>query len=276
MNDEAKDDGIVIDGPEAVSEQPEISPESTPDGDGASESEAAGENQQGKITFSDEQQQVFNDAIGKKVAKQREAEQKVEQLQQELADLQSKLPQETRPDVPAMPDRYDFDNDQDFSEAVAKRDEALRAQERYDATQKAAQEAEQAQERQRLHDEQQKIMDRVDSYSQRAVELGITEDELAAAGGKVANYGISADLANFILGHADGPLITAALAANPVEMDNLRSMDYGNAAVHIVTNIVPTLDAFKPKPSSAPEPTPVLSGGGVPPKEIGPKGATYD
>jgi len=61
----------------------------------------------GKVTFDEKQQAVFNREIGKKTEKQRSAERRAEAAEAKLADAQSKIPQEARPTISAVPESFD-------------------------------------------------------------------------------------------------------------------------------------------------------------------------
>jgi multidrug efflux pump subunit AcrB len=238
-----------------------------------SETEAGSAPEQGqkKVEFTPEQQAIFDRTIGDKVRKQREAERNAEQVRQELERVRAMLPKDSRPDVPSMPDPYD----EDFAQKVAARDKALTNAAAWDMRQAMAEHQRLEQATRQQQEQQQALSRSVETYSKRATAFGIKADELAAAGQAVANYGISQDLASFILADDKGPLITAYLARNPLELDALQGMSPLQAAVHIATNIKARAAASRGI-SSAPEPPTVLGTGGVPKREPGPKGARYE
>jgi len=269
MTDELHDGQVeVVDGGDAPVET-EVQ---TPDGEG-SDLAPEGEEKPSKIEFTEEQQRVFNDAIGKKTAKLREAERKAEEAERRAKELESKLPQETRPEVPPPPDPYD----DDYEAKIRERDEAVARQVAFDARKE---ERERIAQEQAYKTQQEALAEhnkKVQAYSDRADTLGVSKDELMAAGQVVGDSGLNDALVNYILADEHGPLITKYLASNPMELDNISSMDVGSAAVHVATAIKPRLEALKPKPSSAPDPAPELNGMGAPPTQHPAlEGATFE
>lgn len=231
-----------------------------------------------KITFTDDQQRVFDDAIGKKTFKLREQERRADALQQELQEAQaSSKSQETRPDVPPIADRYDFDSDDDYNASINKRDQAIAQQAAYDAGQNIFKQQNQQLQAQKAAQQQQAMYQSVQQYSERANKYGITQQELESAGRNIASYGISNNLEQHILNDENGPLITVYLGnnANATTLDKLSRMDDMSAAIFINSQIKPKAEAFKPRTTTAPQPVETLRGTGVPKKERGPTGATF-
>ncbi len=112
--------------------------------------------------------------------------------------------------------------------------------------------------------QQVKVQESMASYSQKATELGIKQEELQAAGNVVANYNLSQDLVMEILGDSDGPLITKHLAANPQDGYKLAGMSLYSAG-KFLDGIKTKASALKPKTSNAPTPASNLQGNGVDP-----------
>lgn len=252
--------------PGQETEQPSQVSESAPD---------TGENQEQKTTFNEEQQRIFNEAIAKKVFKAREAEREAERLRDELEKTKAKLPQKTRPEIPGIPDSLEM-SDEEYRAALIARDQAITEAAAFDERQRLKLEQQQALERQQLENAQKEFDNKVINYTQNAAKLGVTDTELAHAGRIVEAYGIQKALADHILGSEQGPLITVYLSQNQVELDAIRQLDPITAAVRIETEIKPKAAAMKAKVTSAPEPAETLNGAGVPPKQRGPKGATFE
>ena len=103
------------------------------------------------------------------------------------------------------------------------------------------------------------------SYSNKATELGIKQEELQAAANTVANYGLSDDLVMHILGDSDGPLITKHLAANAQDGYQLAAMSPFEVG-SFLDGIKAKASALKPKTSNAPTPATNLQGNGVDPE----------
>lgn len=242
-------------------EQPEVS-ESAPD---------KGENPDKKIEFTDEQKRYFEEVVGKKAFKAREAEREAARLREELEKVKAQAPKETRPDIPDKPDPYE----DGFEERLQARDEAIRKAAEFDAQERFRQEQEERQKteaEQRAQNERQQV---IQDYAQRALKLGVTEQELYKAGTTVTNYGIDEQIEDFILQSDQGPLITVFLEQNLLELDKVRQMDPLSAAVYIETSLKPKAAALKTQVTNAPDPAETLTGAGVTSYE-GPKGATYE
>lgn len=243
--------------------------------DNQSGSESApdsGESHEQKITFTEEQQKVVNDLAAKKTFKIREAEREAEALRQQLAEAQAKVPQETRPEVPELPDPYD-DN---YQEVLAKREEAIRAAAKFDAAETVRQEQQQAQVLQQQQEQQQVLVKTVTDYAKRAETLGVNAQELQVAGNTVQQYGIDDQVVMHILNDEQGPLITKYLSQNPQALETIRNADPMSAAVYISTEVKTKAAALGVKPPTAPDPVETLTGAGVAPGERGPKGATFE
>jgi len=266
------EEAYTIDGPEELTGEeltpvpdtaPEVKPVDTPE---TPEPEAK------KVApLTPEQQESVNEAIGKKVAKQREAERQAQEYQAQLAEAQRRLQQyETpvRPDIPPPPDPYE-DN---FAQKVAHRDAMIAKAAQFDAEANWHRQQEQQRQQQAAADERAKVVKSVETYSEVATKLGITSEELAAAGAQIAPY-VPDRLALRILNDASGPEITTYLAKNLVELDRVTRMSPEDAAVYLETTIKPA--AKRPTPRLAPEPTEKLSGASVREGQRGPKGAQY-
>lgn len=225
-----------------------------------------------KVTFNEDQQQVFNSEINKKVAQTNEVRRESDKLKQEIEGLRKQIPVETRPDVPGTPDPYD----DDYEARLKDRDAAIHKQAAYDAqeTVRRDQEVTALQEQERVQVET--LQKSVNEYSDRAIQLGVGEDDLRAAGNIVNQYGINPQLTLFILKDEQGPLITKYLSQNPQEIEALNRLDPMSAAVLVATSIKQKAVGLKPKSTEAPEPPEYLEGAGAPLTKRGPKGATFE
>jgi len=223
------------------------------------------------VSFNEDQQRVFDDAISKKVAKQREAERELAQLQQELAQARQRLPQETRPELPPIPDAWA----DDFQEQMTQRDQILLQQSEFDTRKRWEGEQQQRAEMERQLKEQDDMNKVVESYADRAKKQGIKPAELQAAANVVASYNLDNSLIAHILTEKHGPSITHYLAKNPVVMDSLRAMTPMQAAVKISGEISEAAKSVQGG-KQPPAPTETLRGGGAPERGRGPKEATYE
>ena len=254
-----------------ANDQPEKASDSTPD---------SGDNHEEKITFSPEQQAVFDKEIAKKVFKakevEREAERKEAEFQAQLRELEAKLPKEQEPEIPDMPDRYAFEDDEQFAKAVQERDEKIAAKIRFDAQQEAAQAQELKQQQAQREQQQQALVKVAENYDLNAKKLGVTPEELASSGQVLNTYGVSVEIADYILRDDQGPLITKYLASNPQEMDSLFKLSPLEQAARIATVIKPNASNLKPKTTDTPDPQDKVSTGIIPNAQRGPKGATFE
>jgi len=223
--------------------------------------------------FTPEQQAVFNETIGKKVAKQREAERLADERQRELDEVRRKLQQyesPVRPDIPPPPDPYD-DN---FQEKVRQRDAQIAAAARWDGQQQYAEQLRISQEQEEQRKQYEQITQVAQSYTKKAETLGVSADELKMAGAALVQYGIPDRLSSRILRDDRGPEITTYLAKNLVEFDQLVRMEPEDAAVYLETIIKPK--ARKKPPEKVPDPAHSPGGAGMPEGRRGPAGATYE
>ena len=142
--------------------------------------------------------------------------------------------------------------------------------------QMAGQAAQQEAQRIGAENQQKQVFETVQAYDKRAVDLGVTQEELKVAADTLKPYNLDPNVTWFVLQAENGPLITKYLAQNPQEIDGLRGLNPMQAAVKLTNDIGPkAVAAGKGKP---PPPPPVagLDGGGAPPGEEGPPGATYE
>jgi len=265
------DEAYIFDGPEELTgEELTPVPETTPKPEAKAEAPEP-EAKKAPPPLTPEQQESVNEAIGKKVAKQREAERQAQEYQAQLAEAQKRLQQyeaPVRPDIPPPPDPYE-DN---FAQKVAHRDAMIAKAAQFDAEINWRNTQEQQRQQQIAAEERAKVVKTVETYSEVATKLGITSEELAEAGSKIAPY-VPDRLALRILNDASGPEITTFLAKNLVELDKVTRMSPEDGAVYLETVIKPA--AKRPTPKLAPEPTDKLSGASMKESGRGPKGAQY-
>ena len=165
-------------------------------------------------------------------------------------------------DIPPMPDQFD----DDFAEKVKLRDEAIVAQTKHNTTVNNNLQQEQFNQQQQAQAKQEAIQKSAISYTSKANELGINQEELQAAGNTVASYGLSDDLVMHILADSDGPLITKHLAANPQEGFELANLS-PFAVGQFLEGIKQKASALKPKTSNTVDPVETLKGASVTPTD---------
>ena len=224
-----------------------------------------------KVSFNEQQQVVFNDAIGKKVASQRAAEREAQELRLELQNLKADIPQPKRPELPDAPDPMD----DDFEQKLKIREAALEERVRFDVQQDADTKFQEQEQAKAQNEAGAKLNVVATAYAEKAKVLGISDEALKAAGNVLKTTGISNELTLHILKDDKGPAITKYLADNPVVLDSMQGMTNMQAAIFIETKVKPIAGSLK-QTTNAPHPSEILQGGGTPPTDRGPKGATFE
>jgi len=209
--------------------------------------------------------QKSNDAFNKQYGVNKQLERDVKSRDEKIASFEQAERERQAAavgSIPNLPDRFDFDTDEEFNAANKSRDDAIVAQTNYNATQNAYLQQEQFNQQQAADVKAEQFNKSLTSYTAKATELGIKQDELQAAGKAVAGYGLSDDLVMHILSDSDGPLITKHLAANPQDGYQLASMDPYSVG-SFLDGIKAKASALKPKTSNTPAPATNLTGNGA-------------
>jgi hydroxylamine reductase (hybrid-cluster protein) len=269
MNDEElQTDDIELDSEEASEE--ESTEDSQELGEGQDSDSAPDEK------FTEAQQARFNQAIGKKVRQTRDMERRADELQRQVNDLQARVPVEQRPVVQAAPDPFSI-SDEEYRRNLAQRDQQVLAQANFDHQRQQQQEHQQRLLHEQAQQQTQQLDEKIQDYAGRAAKLGIKAADLQVAGNAVGQYGISAELGQYILESEQGPLITTYLANNPIELDELRHLSPAQAAVVVETKIKLKAIASQPKKvTGAPDPLERPHGAGKASSKRGPQGATFE
>lgn len=236
--------------------------DSVPSSESGEQAQAESEVQVDEVELAKQKaNEAFNKQYGEKkqlerdLAAQREENAKFQQAERERQAAQVG-------DIPPMPSEFDYDDNSQYLDAVSKRDDAIAAQVRYSEQNQAYLQQQQLNQQQAAQAKTVKVQESMASYSQKATELGIKQEELQAAANTVANYGLSDDLVMHILADSDGPLITKHLAANPRDGYELASMS-PFAVGQFLDGIKTKASALKPKKSSTPRPATNLQGNGA-------------
>jgi len=247
----------------------------SPEGQGSDSSPDIEDGKKNPVSFDEAQQRKVNEIVGKRVFKLRELERKLEAEQRKNRELLETQTSEERPVVPDQPDPFALSDD-DYRRAQNDREQALIKQAQYDARQRALEE----QQLQIMQDQQRQqheaYVASVETYSNRATQLGITPQELQVAGNTVAQFGLANPVVEHILADEQGPLITKYLANNYQELEALSQMSPMQAAIRIESEIKQKAGALKPKVNRAPSPVDLPQGAGVSPQPKGPKGAIFE
>lgn len=273
MSELAEDDYVLEnDEEEVVDTSVEPDPEVDEDSDSAPE---PGEGQAKHVQFTEEQQALFNDAVGSKVKQLRRKEQEAAELQRRLQELEARIPQQARPDLPDLPDPFAL-SDEEYRQSIQRREQALLEQARYDSHQQMMNEQRQRMLYEQQQKQQETLTEQVKNYSSRATKLGIKPEELQVAGNTVAQFGMHDSVVQLILDDDHGPLITKYLANNLTELDELSRMEPTRAAIRIETLVKQKAASLKPKTNQAPDPLNTPRGAGSSPKPKGPQGAIFE
>jgi len=222
--------------------------------------------QEPKVTFTPEQQAIFDKNIGKKVAKNHEITKERDDLQRQLNEANAKLPQVEAPEIPDMPNPDDFYGEPEKLRAAQDtRDKAISERATFDA---GVQQNERLQANQTFKQQQEDLKKQnevIVGYVENADSFKISRDDLFKSGEIVKNSGVSLDIQTHLLQDPQGPLVVDYLAKNLVELDNLRSMTPMQAAIHIANEIKPKLAGIK-KTTKTPHPLDMDDGQGMPEK----------
>jgi hypothetical protein len=269
------DGGYLIEQDEPLETEDQEEQEETPDPDSESATDSVNSTHEKQVEFTEEQQKVFNDAVGKKVFKLREKEREAETLRRRLEELEARIPQQGRPVVPESPDPFAL-SDVEYRQKLVQRDQAIREAAAWEAQQQALQWQRQQAQFEQQQRQQERQQAEVVAYADRAKKLGVAAAELQEAGTLVAGYGIDPALVEMILADDHGPLLTKYLAKNQLELERLVQMPITMAAVRLATDLKSKAVAMKPKVTKTPDPLNQPRNSGVSPKPRGPSGATFE
>lgn len=238
----------------------------------ATETQTEGE--ESRVEFNQKQQEKIDKLIAKKTWEKRETERQLEAERQEKQRLEAELAKFKAPaiEVPPMPDDPFAE---DYQVRLTHWQQAVQLKAAHDARQEQIKQAQALQQQQEANRRQQEIEQNVANYKANATKLGVKQEELVMAAQTVANYGINEDLALAIIGDDHGALITTYLANNIDDLDRVVRMSPIQAAMFIANEIKPKAVARKPKVSSAPDPTPRITGNGAERENPLLKGATF-
>jgi multidrug efflux pump subunit AcrB len=242
--------------------------------DGADSAPASEGQHEEKVIFDEAQQAKVDEIIGKKTyeARQRERELEAEReaLRKQLEEVSQQVPQNERPAIPPVPDPFD----DDYDEQIKARDAALLKAAEFDAQQSLKAEQSKREQEQKMLQEAKALEERAQTHAEKAKKLNVTDEELAQSQKVLVNFGISPEIAEYILDDDQGPLIQRYLAQHPQELDQVVRMPSHRGLIHLATEI--KSKAAVKTTSNAPEPPDMLEGGGSPPSKRGPAGLTIE
>lgn len=228
------------------------------------------ENKDAEVEQKESNQKAINRAINKQHRKFQEEKRRADELEQRLKKFESERP-DVQTEIPPMPDEFD----EDFKGKLARREEALLNKARNDALKMQQEERRAMEQRDNERREFERLQAMQSQFNESAKRLGVEQKALDEAQDILVDYGVSGDLANILLKDSDGPLVVQYLAANPLDLHDIVNANPYEAGV-LLASAKSKASSLKPKTSSAPDPATVLEGRGVPKKERGPKGATFE
>lgn len=220
---------------------------------------------QEKPTESEAQQKAMDRAVHQKHKARRETEAANARAEAAEARLDAIEAAKPAPTVSNMPDRFDM-SDEEFNEALLRRDGERQALADHNATITARQNMQQQQAQQAEQARLERLAKAGEDCTKRATSLGISQEQLNAAAAKIQVIGIDPLVGEFILELEDGPLILQHLAANPNDHYALNGLTPMMASQMITGSLRQKAEALKPKQSNAPDPVVPLSGNGVDPE----------
>jgi len=215
----------------------------------------------------------YRKSINKKHFQLKETERELEASRRENAELRAQIQPEIKGpvEVPPLPDNWE----NDYEVKISQREEAIRQNAHFQAMQSIHQK-EEAKRQQQLEAERAKHVESVlESFNRNVKKIGLSESKIEEAADKLAKYGgADAEMANFLLTDAEGPLLIAYFAADLESFDELMSLPPMQRGQRI-SEYKQKAGVLRPKQTNAPDPAPSL-GGKAPSRERGPEGATYE
>lgn len=210
----------------------------------------------------EERQLKLEESLATQKFENRRERRERERAQDELARLQAAQANQTgnRPDIPDTPDQYA----DDFAEQLAKREQAIREAERFDARADFGHQQQQFQQQQYQNQQAQEFQKTADTFVERATKLGISESDLRNNGERLANSQVLTEgEIDLILSDEQGPAMAAYLANHPIELEKLASLPIGSSSrmSMLLNDVKPKASALKAKTTSTAEPLETISGG---------------
>lgn len=199
------------------------------------------------------------EAFNKQHFQAKQAERERDTLQQKLDEIERKEREAEAVragNIPPVPS----DLDEDFETKMQARDAAIANQATFNANQAAF--AKQQQDQQTFNAQQQAVKDNemVAAYNAKAVELGISPQELQTVSNTVATYNMPKDLLRHIVKDNDSVLIMKHLAEDPVKAMTLVNMSVYEQGSYLAL-IRTEAQALRPTQTNTPPPAAVLNGG---------------
>lgn len=214
----------------------------------------------------------INEITGEKYEERRKREKLQEELEALKAQVKAKSSKEEDIEIPPLPDYYD-DN---YEQKIKERDDIIqkladrKAEKNWRKKQQEEKYAEQ------LEILRKKTAEKIQAMQDKAKKYGINEDELRDADVKVGNFIKNPDLARFIIGQSESPLIMKYLSSDYTELEKLSQMDPLDASVYIATEITSKALKLRPGVTKTPDPVDIPKGKSKIEKDPFLKGAVFE
>jgi len=208
----------------------------------------------------DEGQEKINARFGKITAEKWEQKRRADALEQQLAELQQAP---TKPEEAPTLEQYEFDD--------AKYQSALIQHEVKKGVAEGKAELRKEQQREQA---KQKQSNATHAFNSKVAEFSMSTPDYADVIGGMPDLPV--DIAQAVMTMEKGPEVAYYLGQHPDVANQIASKDYMSAAIQLGAIQANLSQTKTVKPSNAPEPQDTLGGGGAPPQERGPSGATYE
>lgn len=242
MDSEQQDDETEIDN------LSDFSPESEP------ETETNAEDQPHKAG------NKLQERLDKLTAEKYEAKRQAAELEAKLKAYENKATPTALPDdltPPVLPeDTWDAEQMREYHKQMLDYSRKVAAYE--------ARNALKSNEQQRTQDAQQQANAKVvQGFAQRALQSGISIEQLEAAGNGLVNAGLAPELQMLIMEDEAGPQMAMYLARNPDLAAEVLSLSPTKAAIKLATTVKAAAIAGKAKVTQAPDPIPTGKAGSM-------------
>lgn len=206
-------------------------------------------------------QEAVNKRINAITFEKYKEKRKREKLESELAELRAKIEkQEAEKEdikIPDMPDVYDSD----FEQRVREREDAIRRAAEIQAEKKLRKDREQKELTRKMETYQKQVLEKVDAMYTKAKKYGISKDDMEQAERIVAGFtNNNSDLAAFLIGQDEAPLIVKYLSESAVELEKIQGMHPLQASVYITNEVTPKATKLKPGLTQTPDPVELPKG----------------
>lgn len=195
-------------------------------------------------------------AINKKHFEKMQAERERDQARLELEQIRAENYKNEAVEIPAVPDPFD----DDYEQKLAARDEAIKTAHERDVLERNFYTQQEDKVKQAQYQKQQELSDVMVKCHNNAKKHGISSDDLNFAANQVANGGISGEIAENLIRDDDSALLLQHLATNPIDVENIRTLQPYQAAMYIERNVRGKL--VRPKVTGAKEPARSIRGNG--------------